>query len=853
MAFVPGFDWPGRAATLAASMEGASPERRREILLEAASARDPSARGLVLGALDDSSPSVRFEAAALAARLGFSEATPHLIGWLDHPEPTYRLAATRALGALRVPEAFPALRRVLADADVGVRLAAVEAVFAVAGRDATVALLDRLSDPESEVRLAAVRALGELADVRAVLPLLGTLQDAIPEVRAAGAHALGAIGDVRALRALVTAFHDAVPDVREAAVRAVGTLRSPLAVADLAAIALRESREGAPAAWSRLAVIAVQSLGHIATPTATDVLVEVVRRAGEFVDREPPRAALRVLTTLGEMARARIPALAQSTPADLESDLFTALGALGGDEAAQAILRRLERPTLTPSLRSQALVSLGETGSRVALLPLLARAASPANVSPPRTSFGVGACASPRLDQGALDGLTAYVDRNGSLEPESFDLLLAMRERAQGGCEQQMAAVLLLLGRTGNPRAALALAPSLRAVSVSLRLAAARALAAAPLAGAERALLDALGDPSPDVRSAAADALARGTTPEFFPFLLDRWDGSSPVDRVALARVIGRTIHRVGERSLHQRASTTLTACVQRASPELAGACLDALADLAAQGDLRALETLEAAARGDRRSLRAVAAEALGNAVTMASGTLRTSLGERAIAVARDPAQRAVVAWVLGEGAEVTHVLREALGDTDPAVVANAMASLGRLAARGIAVDLGDTLCRVLRAWRHPVVLANGLRALAHIRAASCADAIVPRALGSHPEVLVREAALAAALARMDDGIYRAAVSRCAAFERSPTIAAMCRRARMPPNDERTASIDAQVIDAAGEPLEGVSLALLLPDHWVRMGVSGPGGWVHVRPTPQGRFVVLAPSDLMFAWDQTVP
>ncbi|MFO0602864.1 MAG: hypothetical protein U0324_06800 [Polyangiales bacterium] len=229
----------------------------------------------------------------------------------------------------------------------------------------------------------------------------------------------------------------------------------------------------------------------------------------------------------------------------------------------------------------------------------------------------------------------------------------------------------------------------------------------------------------------------------------------------------------------------------------------------------------------------------------MASGEAQTALRARAVAAGTDPSLRPSAAWAMGEGEGDVPGLLAALGDSDAAVVANAAASLGRLAARGVAVDAGDALCRTLQAWRHPAVVANALRALGSVRGGSCVVAAVTRALGRHPEPLVREAALAAALTRAgDDAAYGAAVSRCAAADPSPTLAEACQRASLATPTQREAraeSVDAQVVDASGEPMERTAFGLVLPERWIRMGTTGPGGWVHARPTGAGRFVVVAP------------
>jgi HEAT repeat protein len=831
---LPGFDWPGGAPALSAAMEGAPPERRRELLRRAAGSRDADARALVVRALDDDSPRVRLDAAALVADARITEGAPALVRWLDDPTPAARLAALRALVALRATAALPSLARMLSDADVAIRAEAVRAAAAVGGVDATVALLDRVSDPEASVRVEAARTLGELGDARAVFTLLGALQDAAPEVRAAAALSLGRLGDARALRGLVSLVHDPDADVRVAAVRAAGALgrSTPEAVADLAAVALRESREWEPAAQTALAVEAVGALARVASSAACDVLVEVIRRGPDGADRAPARAAFRALATLPALARARVAPLVAATAPELHDSLVDLLGAVGGDDAAAALLRYVDRPSLAPSSRGRALVALGRTGSALALLPLVSEAERAGAAALSASSRD---CAHPRLHAPALVGLAALSESAGTLGPDALDLLRALLARVEGACATQSAQVITLLGRTGNARAPAMIRPWLQGPSPLERASAVAALQRAGVDGAEPALAALLSDPSPAVRLAASDALARHGGAAALAALAAQWRAPAPLDRTAAARAIGRVLGRHLRAPPDGAARDALAAmitCAAQSSTPVAAACVDALAEPAGLGDAAALATLRRQlACGDEARARA-ALEALANASTVARRAgLATAPVEAAMALPDDASERLRVAraWSVAPSSG-------ALDEASPAALANAFASLR--GSREAPPAVVRALWEALRTRHHEAVLVNAALALSRVATAAPDVDAALALMNYHRSARVRSAAatlLRALLARVTDAPLRDGIARALAHAEGEAPAGA--------GDEARVAIDARVVDARGEGA-AVDYALALPDGWIRMGTAGPDGWIHERDAAAGTFTVLGPREL---------
>jgi HEAT repeat protein len=856
-----GADWPGRERELAAAAVDAPPARRIELLTEIAAAPGPESEAAVVRALADPERSVRLAAADLVARYRLAGAREVLVGWLGESSPEQRAAATRALGAIGEPRVLPALVRLLGDADVAVRLASVESAAAVGGADATVPLLNRLADGESVVRVATARALSTLGDPRAVLSLLGALQDPMPEVREAAATALGRLRDPRAVRGLLGLLRDAQAEVRLAAARALGTLGAPEAVIDLAPLALREERGGDPQSRNELARVAIEAIGRVGGPSAREVLVRVFRRSE--TDAELARVAGQALLTLGTEAESAIPALVVTPmPATLRAPVIELLGEIGGEPAADALLTMYDAPEGARSAENfqslpGLLRALGRTGvPRV--VPTLLRAAAieslPAGDTP-RQQLLLRAAEERR--RGALAGLQAYVQRRGQLEPAALDplaqLLQGIARTATNTSARALTADLAeLIGHTRNPRAPRVLAPLLASEQREVRAAAAGALARVGVQGVETEVARALGDAWPDVRLSAADALGQHGDRAALEALLAVWQSDRPIDRANAARALGRIAARVRD----PRGAALLGGALPAASPALAAALLDGLSFAAFAGDAAARTLLASAL--ERPALAPAAAEALANALGGAEAETRTALAPVLLALARQPgapAPRAAALWGLGRvGSEAQPVLVEALRDPHYAVLANAAGALARLYASGTAPaeDARPALCRVLETRRHPSVRTNVLMALA--RGGMVCDADRQRRIlldGRSDAVRMAAAESLASLARTAEPArartMRGALEQCAVSDRAVSVAQRCRvltdaSASSSGNAVRPDVIDALVVGDDEETVAlGAPVALVMADGVMRVSWTGPGGWIHERPAPEGPFSVLDP------------
>jgi hypothetical protein len=118
----------------------------------------------------------------------------------------------------------------------------------------------------------------------------------------------------------------------------------------------------------------------------------------------------------------------------------------------------------------------------------------------------------------------------------------------------------------------------------------------------------------------------------------------------------------------------------------------------------------------------------------------------------------------------------------------------------------------------------------------------------------VRRAA-AEAIAAMPPGdadatrFVRTALETCAATDRSAEVATRCRALLEPAANTRSSqsgeTLDAMVMAGDEDTVAASSgFAVVMSDGVIRVGTTGPGGWIHERPAPAGSYVVLDPDTL---------
>lgn len=365
-------------------------------------------------------------------------------------------------------------------------------------------LRDALRSPRADLRVLAAVALGETGDPEAARPLITALEDPDTNVAAAAAESLGTLEHAPAVGPLSTVASEGGFWVRAAAVLALGRIRDPRAISALAKAAeMPELKESVAEA--------LRAIGH---PEALPVLEQVHDAAGDTA-----------LLAAG--------AILCGHPRISPPDWLVA----AAREAEPRLRRILEEGDDPPAAR---LLGLAATDSGLDFLVAL--------VGPPRRS------------EAALTGILAAPERRRA------DAILSRLPAADG---DECVSLLSLLPPVDAEGRVDVLVPLLDDADPAIRAAAAEALARAPAEQAfpvlaahlDRnrpsaevlramgnlggsvciALLPLLADPSPDVRTAAAEALGRCAGQDVAQQLsaaLDREEEAGP--RGALLRAYGR-------------------------------------------------------------------------------------------------------------------------------------------------------------------------------------------------------------------------------------------------------------------------------------------------------------------------
>jgi HEAT repeat protein len=800
--------WPDVAERIERDLQAADAATRRGAAREL-SQLGPSRGGpLALQALGDPDDDVKLAAAEAAIRLRTADATDAVAAWLNAPDPRLRRKACDVARALPSPRVVAPLARTLGDPDAEVRAAAAEALGRQASADAVPPLLGRLDDGSPPVRVHIVAALARLGDPRAVVPLVGKVQDSSPEVREGVVRALGDLGDPRASPALVLALRDQNTDVRRDALGALGRLRATDAIDAIAPFVTDRT----PA----LRLAALAALGRIATPDALRVLVQALGAAdgGGPLDRAP------VCDALVAGGAASIPPLhallAGSPSPSAASSAAWVLGALHATAEGPTIVAAMRHGTLPAASALHALVGAGTPAEVPVVLEFVADP-------------------SPVVREEALDAAAALLDPHHPDGRAVEPLAAALRDIRPSPAERAKMAA--LLGRTGAARAAPVLVELTRAHDTDLRLAAIDALGTLGPAegiGTDDALLDALSSADPAVRLRAAIALEDAGGARAREALLARLDGGDEVDRAAVLTALGGVLARAPS----DAAITRLGAALGIAAGPERDAILDAVGRAPS---VAAVNVLTAAARSaeptDRREVAIVLAAHPGDAASVA--TARALLGDG------DAGVRAQAAWALGTigdaSDEVRLVAVAAAADVDAA--ADAAAAIGRIAARGHAMDLAARALCPLEGDRRAAVRANALAGVALAGARCDGGAAERRALADDPSEEVRTAA-ARAVEQSPTADDTRALDRCARSDPSGTVAAACRAS--PARSDRSRALLVYVVaDGAATPRPGASYALRLADGLLRGGTTDRRGAVFEPAAPEGDVTLGAPTALI--------
>jgi HEAT repeat protein len=787
--------WPDVPERIERALASPDPGTRRAAARELATLGTARATPLVLKAMADADAEVRLAAAQSAIRLHVAPAADVAMTWLGEREARLRVAACEVALAMPNPRSVQALGRALGDADAQVRAACADALGAQASPEAVAPLSGKLDDPTPVVRTQVARALAKLGDSRAVVPLVGKVQDSVPEVRQAVVRALGELGDPRATSALLLALRDNVPEVKIEALSALGRLRAPEAASAIAPLAIERN------------------------------LVRAIGAAEDGAQTLERTAVRDALVSAGPTAIAELTAVLErpSSPAVATTAAWV-LGELHATSSAPVIVTALRKGSLPPAAALHALAGAGTADQVPVVLEFVA------DPTPAVREQALRA-ASALLDPARPDGR--------AVEP------LAATLKSPRTSLQERAAVAMLLGRTGAPRAAGELAGLVSSKDLTLRLAAIDALGA--LGGAARdaggtaddALVPLLSDADAAVRLHAAVALAQSGGAKARAALLSKLDGGDEVDRYAVLAALGGIFERHADEPSAARLAKELAVA---AGPER-DAVIEALGRARLPSVVHTLG--EAAKRGDvddRRSVAAVLGAHRGAASASAAVALvRGLLGDP------DASVRAQAAWTLGALGDLSTLPALAPlargGDAD--VATNATGAMARIAAavgKPGAAAIGGAACPLLSDGR-ATVRANAAAALAGANA-RCGDGkIERRLLADDPSDLVRAAA-ARALTASPTPEDRAALDRCVSTDRSAEVARLCRprtaAAAPPPRAPRAVTIF--VVGESGAAAKPRAPFLLELDGGVlRAGVADRRGAAFEPQAPSGDVALRRP------------
>jgi HEAT repeat protein len=434
--------------------------------------------------------------AAIEALVSYgTEAVPPIVAALDG-RPEHRKVLVDTLGLIADTSGVAALPPLLDDGDPNVRVAAAEALGLIGGGAAQAALKAVLKRGELLLTLAALDGLNKMGGRVSSAELMPLLETAT--LRAAALEALGRTGEVAGLPELMRALVAPARNVREAAVVATAELHARLDEAG------QKRLEGELQALSAIQPL-VQALleGTLGVQRAAARVLGLTRR-GEAVrpltlaiaDPELRDAALLALVSIGPVGLESLVALAPDLEGRLRADVYALLPRFGPAASDARIIGLLGEALEDddPEAASGAAQALGEVGTREALAPLLR--------------------ALERDDQVAA----AAADALGRLGARHYDeVRILISSRGLAGPEAPH--LIRVIGLCGREADAAFLRGTLGAESSTVRRAAADALAqvgaAAVRTGEGRGLADvgdallfALADEAPEVRAAAARAVA---------------------------------------------------------------------------------------------------------------------------------------------------------------------------------------------------------------------------------------------------------------------------------------------------------------------------------------------------------
>lgn len=811
--------WPTVVSRVELALASSELEVRREAARQLSSLPPSRIKLLLPTALADADPEVRIAAGRAALTVGY-DAVAEAEAWLSDSDPAVRKMAALMLGqanGLSVG-AVTALARTLSDPVAAVRLQAAKALANAPSEDGTRVLLNQIDDAQEGFVLAVIESLASLGSPSAIVPLIGKVQDPRVAVRRGVVHALGEFqGMARTSIPLGLALADSDPEVRRLAVESIA--RVPV-LDSLPALEERVRKD-------RDIDVQVAALG------ATLELAEQVKDETQRV-----RALRLAVECLGNERQ------------ELRSEALAGLSkhAVSGRQV----------------LRECVVASAGETSGPCALA--LAHDPEPQNASLFVDAWRQGRLGASELllalslhqgDQALLMVLELLGATEEAVRAQAIGVAGQLLERrggdgravepvrealARAKSPLEVADLLELLGRTRSKRAVAPILPYLEPQAPArLRAAAVRALGHVPGAAIPPAsLTELLTQGDHDLRSVVYLSLREG-----------EWTGSTPVlfqllraakydERESLGVALwgpAKHIQTAGEMS-------ALESLVTDADERLRAALLEALA--------RTPWSVSGAVWGRQVRVRACAhlakvAEVLG-AYPEATALLVSLLENPCVAV------QANAVWALGYHGDSAHLsaVQTLAAHPDRAVSGNALAALGRIAARTRdPKGAAPFLCKQLQqvgTGGHASRAAGALYAL-RVTGARCGDGNEERLLlvaAPAPEVRLQAARLILALPSTSPDADARALRHCVRYDADGAVGAACvERVQVhapAPEQGKAYAATVMVVPALRlKPEPGQPYTLETEDGAYRFGWADARGGAWVSTTTSGELKLAQP------------
>jgi HEAT repeat protein len=608
------FNWEGKVEVDAIDLQSDDPKKRVDAVRLLAMDDIHLSQPFLMKALTDDDLSVRHEAAKALGIGGAAVAVAPMIEWLADADPRTRATAAEVLGDIGGTEATQALTRSLGDSDPSVRQRAVKSLgkIGLRGNPAVViALIPRLEDDKSDVRRETVDQLEQLGDRRAVIPLVSRFGDTSREVVKAAVRAVGKLGDRSAVPALVRLMSDTDENVRRSAVVSLGQLG---AIEAIDALTEQLGTGGTDAFHAAVAY----ALGQIAAvpgagKAGEDAMRVLVESLAITQTRTAAKDALRVA------GKAAIPALVAHLTGRLKGDPASVVGLLaenGDARATAALAAELERGRVPMLL---VLKALGGTHDPQALVPVLGA------VSNKDSAIRLAAMEALRpllgSDARAGDVLVEH------LADDDLEVRILSAEYLGILKVQAAAAKLGSLAGAGNP-------PRLRLAAIDA-LGEIGSVKGSTIAS--KILVDVLREGPVELHLAAAAALSYIADPAMLPALIEQARADRGPTRHEVVRAVGGTLRGHPD----QAGRKLLRELAQEANVKVAVAAIAGLAAANDPDDAPFLRTLVAQAAADRRRAAAWALGELHDTGAIAALTDVLSI--------RDDRLVGDAAWALGE------------------------------------------------------------------------------------------------------------------------------------------------------------------------------------------------------------